>query len=60
MRQLVIKDMAFTDVTTVIGTLIYSELLLIYVEGVRHLVLFILGINLTKHLEDLEVTCQSV
>ena len=60
MRQLVINSMAFTDVSAPIGPLIAPEQPIICVEGVQNLVIFILRITLTKHLEDLAVKRQSV
>ena len=53
MSQLVIKDMACPDVDTAIGPLTTLVQFLLCVEGVQHLVIFILGLTLPKHLEDL-------
>ena len=60
MSQLVIKEMACPDFFTDIGLLLSSEQPLLCVEGVQHIVLFVPGIILPKHFEDLAVTHQSV
>ena len=60
MKKLVIKDMYCPYVDMVIVTLIASEKPLLCVEGVQHLVLFILGITLPKHLDYQEVKHLSV
>ena len=60
MRQLFIKEMDFPDVSTVIGPLFASEKSLLCVEGFRHLVLYILGLTLSKNIKKLVVTLQSV
>ena len=58
--QLVIKEMDCKDVDTVTETLIALEQTIIFVKGVQHLVLFVLRLTFTKHLEDLAVTHQSL
>ena len=60
MRQLVIKEMSCINLATVIGPLLALEKPLPCVEIVQHLVMFIIGLNLTKTLENLGVTRQSV
>ena len=60
MRQLFIKDIACTYVYTFIGTLLALKQTLLCVEGVQYRVIFVLIFTLTKHIEDLEVTRQSV
>ena len=60
MSQLVINEMVCPDEATSIGILLALEQLLICVESVQNLFTFILRLTLTKHIEDLEVTRQSV
>ena len=56
--QWVIKDMACPDMTTFTGPLLPFEQSPLFVEGVQHIVIFILGLTLPKYLESLAVTRQ--
>ena len=60
MRQLVINDTACPDVSMSKGNMLDLEQPLLCVEGVQHLVLFILGLTLTKCFEELAITRQSM
>ena len=60
MSQFFIRDTVCPDVATVVGTLLSLGNIVLSVEGVQHLFLFILGLNLPKNLENLAVTRQSV
>ena len=60
MRQLVIKEMACPNVATATEPLFYLEQPLLCVEGVQHLVIFILRLTLPKNLENLAFTHQSM
>ena len=60
MRQLATKEMACPDTVMSIGSLIALKQLLLFILVFQLLVLLIIGITLTTHLEDLPVTRQRV